>query len=38
MAAITRRGTTWQARISFYDAQGKRHQQNKGGFKTKKAA
>lgn len=38
MAAITKRGKTWQARITYYDEVGERQQKNQGGFKTKREA
>lgn len=38
MAYYQKRGKGWQTRISWVDAQGKRHTKNKGGFPTKTAA
>ncbi|WP_429971195.1 tyrosine-type recombinase/integrase [Fructilactobacillus sp. Tb1] len=38
MANVTKRGKSWQARIDYYDDQGKRHFKSKSGFKTKKEA
>lgn len=38
MANIIKRGKKWQARIDYYDNQGKRHFKSKSGFKTKKEA
>lgn len=37
MASIKKRGASWSARVSFYDALGKRHTK-RGTFKTKKEA
>lgn len=33
-----KRGKTWTAQVSWYDAHGKRHYKTKGGFKTKASA
>lgn len=38
MASIKKKGATWAVRVSFYDADGKRHFKNKSGFRTKKEA
>lgn len=38
MSNIIKRGKTWQARIDYYDEDGKRHFKSKSGFKTKKEA
>lgn len=38
MASITKRGKTWQAKVYYYDEQGKRHAKSKDGFKTRSEA
>lgn len=38
MASISKRGKTWQVRVSFKDASGAFRTKNKGGFKTKREA
>lgn len=38
MASISKRGTSWQARISFKGPDGKFKQKTHGSFKTKQAA
>lgn len=38
MAYYSKRGKGWQARISWYDGQGKRHTKSKAGFSTKMSA
>lgn len=38
MASITKRGNKWQARVSYYTSDQKRHFKNKSGFATKKEA
>ena len=36
--SVRKRGTTWSYRIDFGKVDGKRHQIEKGGYKTKKHA
>ena len=38
MASISKRGKTWQAKVYFYDEDGKRHAKSKTGFHTKREA
>lgn len=38
MADVRKRGKKWQARIDYYDDDGKRHFKSKSGFKTKSEA
>lgn len=38
MASISKRGKTWQVRVSFKDPSGAFRTKNKGGFKTKREA
>ena len=38
MASIVKRGKKWQARISWYDDENKRHLKTKSNFPTKKLA
>ena len=38
MASITKRGSKWQYRVSWRDADGKQHSKNKSGFRTKTEA
>lgn len=38
MASITKRHGKWQARVNYYDENGKRRSKSKSGFKTKREA
>lgn len=38
MASITKRNGKWQAKIRYYDTDGKRRSKSKAGFKTKREA
>ncbi|WP_413627720.1 tyrosine-type recombinase/integrase [Fructilactobacillus vespulae] len=38
MSDVIKRGKSWQARIDYYDKNGKRHFKSKSGFKTKRDA
>lgn len=38
MASIKKRGKFWQAKLYYYDKDGKRHAKSKSGFETKKEA